>query len=281
MTTHASLTSAKIGQIRDDFLRSETGRKLSTEDAARLRKFVTWCGVSTSAESVLPFKVEEFLQGQMNTSISPRTYIQVLRAFFQFAHQQEAIGSDPMKTVRLPRGAGGAVKKGITPTAAPRSSHPRESDAVYVSRAQHESMQAEIERLRTEERDKVSRLLHDAIKDGDISENAGYDDAKMRQGLLEARIRELESKLRNVLLIEDQDRSSGAIGVGSHVRLEEVSSGESIDYQVVGPDEANPRGGKISHRSPVGLAIIGMVPGNEVVVTTPGGAVRYKVVSVE
>jgi transcription elongation GreA/GreB family factor len=65
------------------------------------------------------------------------------------------------------------------------------------------------------------------------------------------------------------------------VRLVEVASGDQLDYQVVGPEETNPRGGKISHRSPVGRAILGKAAGDEVEVATPGGAVRYRIVSVD
>ena len=99
--------------------------------------------------------------------------------------------------------------------------------------------------------------------------------------MLEAQIRDLETKLRNAEVIEDQEGTRSGIGVGSHVRLQEVTSGDMIDYQVVGPEETNPRGGKISHRSPVGKAIMGKNPGDEVEVATPGGAVRYRVVTVD
>jgi transcription elongation factor GreA len=226
-----------------------------------------------------------------------------LKAFFAYAQEQGMVEADPMKTVRLPRGAGGTTRRTTTASAAPaRASAPAapaasaeaggengsggsagtlpEDDVVYVSQAHLESMQAELERLRNDERHRISQMLHEAIKDGDLSENAAYDDAKMRQGMLEAKIRELESKLRHAELIEEGGGSS-SVGVGSRVRLVEVASGDELDYQVVGPEETNPRGGKISHRSPVGRAILGKSAGEEVEVATPGGAVRYRIVSVD
>lgn len=283
MTTHSQLTAAKIGQIRDDFLRSDAGLALSAEDASRLRRFVTWCGVSTSVEAVPAFKIEEFLALQQNTSTPPRTYMVAIKAFFQFAVQRGTIPADPMKTVRLPRGSGATKRATPASTAAakPKAAPFREMDVVYVSRPQREAMQAELEQLRGEERHRVAQMLFEAIKDGDLSESAAYDDAKMRQGMMEARIRELEAKLRNIELIEDQDRSGAGVAVGSQVKLEELHSGEFIQYQVVGPDETNPRGGKISHQSPVGRALMGKEPGTEIAVTTPGGSVRYRIVSVE
>lgn len=284
MTTRSSLASAKIGQVRDEFLQSDAGRNLGPDDASRLRKFVTWCGISTSMEAIPPFKIEEFLAQQVKTSNPPRNYMGVLKAFFGFAHQESLVTSNPMTAVRLPRGAGGTTRK-AAPTAVSASAAAlrpaKEADVVYVSREQHAAMQADLERLRSEERHKISQMLHDAIKDGDLSENAAYDDAKMRQGMLEARIRELEQKLRNVELIEDQDRSGGGVAVGSRVSVVEVATQDPMDFQVVGPEETNPRNGKISHLSPLGKAIMGKSPGDEVGIDTPSGHHRYRVVSVE
>jgi len=288
--TGQTTENAKIGQLRDDFLRSDAAKTLATDDAARLRKFVTWWGISKDANAIQPYRVEEFLAQQLNTSIQPRTYMPVLKAFFAYALKCGAIESNPMTVARLPRGAGSAKKTAAQATLAPqaaaaaaaaaaRQAQKQDDDVLYVSRDRLQAMQAELERMKNDERHRISQMLHEAIKDGDLSENAGYDDAKMQQGLLEARIREMESKLRNVELIEDQQAGS-EVGVGSKVSLEEVESGDKIDYLVVGPEETNPRGGKISHRSPVGRALMGKSAGDDVEVTTPGGSVRYRIVTV-
>ena len=290
MTTSQSVGSATIGQLRDEFARAE-GSKLAADDASRLRKFVTWCGISTAASAIQPYKVEEFLQLQQKTSVPPRLYMPVLKAFFSYAVKNGLLESDPMKVARLPRGAGSAKKTAaVAPSATEqaaaaarqaRQAQKQEEDVLYVSRDRLAEMQAELERMRTEDRHRISQMLHEAIKDGDLSENAGYDDAKMQQGLLEARIREFETKLRNVELIEDQKADAGAgVGVGSKVVLQEDGSGDHIEYTVVGPEEASPSKGRISNRSPVGRALLGKGPGESVEVTTPGGAVRYRIVSV-
>src|SRR6266545_5179932 len=221
MTTQPSVGTAKIGDLRDEFMRSESA-KLGPDDPARLRKFVTWCGISTPAGTIQPYRVEEFLQQQLNTSVPPRSYMPVLKAFFSFAVKRALIETDPMKVARLPRGAGTA-KKAASPTgpsaaaqaaAAARQAQKQEDETLYVSRDRLAAMQSELDRMRNEERHRISQMLHEAIKDGDLSENAAYDDAKMQQGLLEARIREMEAKLRNVELIEDQQVGAG-VGVGS------------------------------------------------------------------
>ncbi|HEX2326759.1 MAG TPA: transcription elongation factor GreA [Chloroflexota bacterium] len=294
--------------MRDAFVRSDPSRRLGPEDLSRLRRFVTWCGVSTSMEAVPPFKIEEFLAAQTKTSQPPRLYMPALKAFFAYALEQGMVESDPMRAVRLPRGAGSATKRSASATsvapsratAAPPTASSNgdtsesgagagagaggggvNEEVVYLSRERLGAMQVELERLKNDERHRISQMLHEAIKDGDLSENAAYDDAKMRQGLLEARIRDLESKVRHAEIIEDQVGGSSGVGVGSNVRLVEVASGDQLDYQVVGPEETNPRSGKISHRSPVGRAILGKAAGDEVEVATPGGAVRYRIVSVD
>jgi transcription elongation factor GreA len=281
----SSLEHVRIGRLRDDFLRSDAAKGLAPDDAARLRKFVAWCGISTAAGTLQPYKIEEFLAGQLNTSIPPRSYMPALKAFFGWAHKNGSIETNPMTAVRLPRGAGAARKTVSTPTAASPSATPpraaaKDQDVLYVSRDRLELMQADLERMRTDERDRISHMLHEAIKDGDLSENAGYDDAKMQQGLLEARIRELESKLRSAQIIEDQVSSGPGVSVGGRVILEEVGSTDRMEYTIVGPEEAKPAEGKISDRSPVGRAVLGKGPGDEIEVSTPGGSVRYRIVSV-
>src|SRR5689334_8407499 len=114
MTTRPSLASARIGQVRDDFLHSDAGQSLNPDDASRLRKFVTWCGISTSIEAIPPFKIEEFLQHQTNTSNPPRNYMAALKLFFGHAHKQGLVSANPMTAVRLPRGAGGTTKRAAT-----------------------------------------------------------------------------------------------------------------------------------------------------------------------
>src|SRR5687768_5321019 len=140
MTTSQSVGSATIGQLRDEFARAE-GSKLAADDASRLRKFVTWCGISTAASAIQPYKVEEFLQLQQKTSVPPRLYMPVLKAFFSYATKNGLIESDPMKVARLPRGAGAAKKTAPTgpsaaaqAAAAARQAQKQEEDVLYVSR---------------------------------------------------------------------------------------------------------------------------------------------------
>jgi transcription elongation factor GreA len=253
---------------------------------------VAFVGATSALESVQAFKIEEFLKLQVSTSTSPRLYMEALKAYFAFAHKAGHISADPMKNVRLPRATGIAATAARRTAAAAASAvnvanrdgapvASRTVEVEYVTRVRQQEMIAELDRLRIDERHRISALLEEAIKDGDLSENAGYDDAKMRQGLLEARIRELEDKLRRAALIEDQNVDVATVGVGSRVTLRDLQDDEEVVYTVVGPEETDPARFRISHRSPVGKAMLGKRQGEEADVTTPSGTHRYRIVSVE
>ena len=284
MTASLPSEPVRLGQVLEDFRPSAP-----PEAFPRIRRFVTFVGATSALESVQAFKIEEFLKLQVSTSTPPRLYMEALKAYFAFAQKAGHITADPMKNVRLPRATGIAATAARRTAAASVNSSatpvtPVASRAVeveYVTRGRQQEMVAELDRLKVDERQRISALLEEAIKDGDLSENAGYDDAKMRQGLLEARIRELEDKLRRAALIEDQDVDVATVGVGSRVTLRDLQDDEDVEYTLVGPEETDPARFRISHRSPVGKALLGKRQGEEADVSTPSGTHRYRIVSVE
>jgi transcription elongation factor GreA len=127
----------------------------------------------------------------------------------------------------------------------------------------------------------LAERLHFAIKQGDLSENADYIAAKEEQGFLEGRIRELEASIRNARLIEKSDVGDGKVTLGSHVTVREEGFDESETYHVVGPTEADPRKGRISHESPLGRALLGHEVGDEVTVRAPAGSIHFEILKVE
>jgi transcription elongation factor GreA len=144
-----------------------------------------------------------------------------------------------------------------------------------------EMMKAELHRLKTVDRPAIIRAIAEARSHGDISENAEYDAAKDRQGFIEGRILELESKLAtaqiiNPTLLEDD----GRVVFGATVDLEESASGESVTYQIVGDDEADIKAGKISISSPIARALIGKYSGDVAEVKAPGGVKEYEIIDV-
>lgn len=138
-------------------------------------------------------------------------------------------------------------------------------------------LERELMRLQ-DERPEVIQAISEARAEGDLRENGGYHAARERQGLLEARIAYLESRLACANVIDRKTISGDKILFGATVTLEDVESGETKVYTLLGPDEAEPNEGSISVLSPVGRALLGKRVGDEVVVEVPRGKLEYEIV---
>jgi transcription elongation factor GreA len=145
-----------------------------------------------------------------------------------------------------------------------------------------ELMRAELHNLKTVERPSVIVAIQEARAHGDLSENAEYDAAKERQSFIEGRIVELESKLANSQIIDPAHLDAdGRCVFGATVELEEVGSGESVTYQIVGDDEADIKQNKISISSPIARALIGKYSGDVAEVKAPAGIKEYEILDVK
>ena len=144
-----------------------------------------------------------------------------------------------------------------------------------------EKLRTELHRLKTVERPNVIAAIAEARSHGDLSENAEYEAAKDRQGFIEGRIMEVESKLANAQLIDptllDAD---GRCVFGATVELEDLESGQVVTYQIVGDDEADIKENKISISSPIARALIGKYAGDIAEVQAPGGVREYEILDV-
>jgi transcription elongation factor GreA len=144
-----------------------------------------------------------------------------------------------------------------------------------------ERLKAELQRLKTIERPAVIQAIADARSHGDLSENADYDAAKERQGFIEGRIAEIESKLAHAQVIDPATLDTdGRVVFGSTVEIEELASGDRKAYQIVGDDEADIKASKISVNSPIARALIGKSEGDTADVQAPGGVRSHEVVAV-
>ena len=145
-----------------------------------------------------------------------------------------------------------------------------------------ESLRAELDRLKSQERPRIVKAIAEAREQGDLRENAEYQYAKEEQGFIEGRIHDLEGKLSNAQIIDvTQIANSGKVIFGSTVELLNLSNDEKISYQIVGDEEADIKANKLSVYSPIGRALIGKEEGAEVLVETPGGQVEYEILSVQ
>ena len=144
-----------------------------------------------------------------------------------------------------------------------------------------EMMRAELQRLKTVDRPSTIAAISEARAQGDLSENAEYDAAKERQGFVEGRILDLESKLSTAQIIDPQLLDDdGRVVFGATVDLEESESGDKVTYQIVGDDEADIKQGKISISSPISRALIGKYAGDLAEVKAPGGVKEYEIIEV-
>ena len=132
----------------------------------------------------------------------------------------------------------------------------------------------ELDHLQSEGRREVAERIKEAREFGDISENSEYDDAKNAQAMLEAKIAQIEERVRAATVVNPEDISSDIVGVGTTVHVKDEKTGKSQKFTIVGSAEAAPGEGKLSNESPVGKALIGNKVGSTVSVTLPKGAPR-------
>ncbi len=139
----------------------------------------------------------------------------------------------------------------------------------------------ELQTLRSVDRPNIIEAIAEARAQGDLSENAEYEAAKEKQSFIEGRIAELESKLSNLQIIDPTTlNAEGRVVFGATVNMEDLDSGDNKTYQIVGEDEADIKGGKISIASPIARALIGKTAGDVAEVSAPGGIKEYEVLDV-
>ena len=152
--------------------------------------------------------------------------------------------------------------------------------SIPISREGFQRLEKELERLKAE-RPEVIEAIKVAREEGDLKENAGYDAARERQGMLEARITYIESRMAQFNVVDlDTVKSEKAI-FGATVTVEDVDTGEEKLFTLLGPDEADYANGSVSVHSPVGTAMLGKEVGDEIVVDAPRGRISYEIIKIE
>jgi transcription elongation factor GreA len=155
-------------------------------------------------------------------------------------------------------------------------------EASFLTAEGYKKLQEELEHLKTVRRQEVAQRIRIAKEEGDISENAGYDQAKEEQAFLEGRIMTLEQLLRTAVIIEENGPAD-QVRVGSRVTVVEIEDSRRSPpetYRIVGSTEADPSSGRISNESPLGEALIGRSVGEQVAVSAPGGKARFEIMSI-
>jgi transcription elongation factor GreA len=156
-----------------------------------------------------------------------------------------------------------------------------DSQQTLVTREGLKKLKDELEELEGVKRKEVAQRLKEAISFGDLSENSEYEDAKNEQALTEGRIAELKRLIKTAKIITEKKSSGKIVKIGSTVTIQNLTEKDEVEtYTIVGSTEADPTAAKISNESPIGGAIVDQDQGAEVMVETPAGTMKYKIVKV-
>ncbi len=151
----------------------------------------------------------------------------------------------------------------------------------YMTREGYDKLKAELDELRTVERQKVASQIGEAREKGDLSENAEYDAAKEAQGLLELKIKQMEEVMANARIVNEADLDSSKVVILTTVKLKNLKTKKEVSYTLVSETEADLKLGKISVNSPIGQGLLGKVIGDIVDIQTPGGIIQFKILDIK
>jgi transcription elongation factor GreA len=154
------------------------------------------------------------------------------------------------------------------------------ANEIFLTREGKEELESKLDYLIKVKRAEMAERVKQAREFGDISENAEYDAAKDEQGMVEDEIKRLEYMLANAEIIDDLNKKSNKMSIGSKVKIQDISTGEVYEYKVVGSAEANFAKSRISNESPLGAALLNKKKGDMVTVNAPAGEINYKIVNV-
>jgi transcription elongation factor GreA len=151
------------------------------------------------------------------------------------------------------------------------------TDTNYVTQETYDKMVAELHSLKTVNRPAASAAIAEAREKGDLKENAEYDAAKEAQGLLEAKINQLEGAMANARILDESTIDTSRVSILTKVTLQNMATKKTVTYQIVSESEADLKLGKISVTSPIGRGLLGKVIGEVAEVTVPAGVIKFKV----
>ncbi|MPZ23822.1 MAG: hypothetical protein GEU28_09800 [Dehalococcoidia bacterium] len=269
MTIRATLAEA-VEQFT-----TEGGAKLKLSAAKRRSaetqagRFSKWYGEERPTSDLKPYDVESYVNTISGNSSDAAERVEGLRNFLEFLAKSELTETNLKSHARAPRGR-----------ASRRSSGASAEVVVHKLTAEgHANLVTELENLKGQ-RGLIAESLSDARADKDFRENAPLDAAREKQALNESRISEIESLLKHAQIVGEGDHGNG-ISIGSTIVVRNLKSEREQRFTLVHPREVNPAAGRISLESPVGKALLGRAPGDEVQVQAPSGMLTLKIESVE
>ena len=155
-----------------------------------------------------------------------------------------------------------------------------EEKEVILTQEGFDKIEQELEYLRTEQRAEIAERIKVALGFGDLSENSEYDEAKNAQAANETKIADLENKIRHARIIDESEIDTKTVQIGNKVKIKDLEFDEDLEYTIVGSTEVDLVNNKISNESPIGAALLGAKKNEVVEANTPGGIVKFKVLSI-
>ena len=250
------------------FVSTKKGRAKVAEGQQELGRFVAWCGRDRHVSDLSPSEVADYAQyiGQRGTDSIQK--LNPVKAFLGFLKDEGWVQTGLASHLRVPR---------TRRTGNRRNSGSAASGATQLSQEGYDRLVDQLEGLKGE-RVTVIEDIRTAMADKDFRENAPLEAAKEHQGIIEARIRELEASLATAQILgPGSNAARQRSALGTSVTLKDVASGRQIVYTLVDVREADAGSGKISTQSPVGQALLDRAVGDEVTVNVPRGTMRYLV----
>jgi transcription elongation factor GreA len=238
------------------------------EELPVIREFLESFGMDRNMVDLSGDDVVEFVRDQ---SSSTPADLEPLRAFLAYCSRLAFTETNLVPFLQLGPASGGA--RGGQGANAELG-----GEGFFVTLDGLKRLEAQLQAEKSK-RPMVADKLREAMADKDFRENAPLDAARDEQAHLEMRIRDLEHKIRNAVII-DQETKAGRANVGSVVRLMNLSTNKEQEFTLVSPTEVDPKAGKISIQSPVGLAVMNKIAGDEVTVKAPSGSVQFKIVEI-
>jgi len=258
----------KLGEAARRFLAGLPEKERETGQQ-EIYRFVRWYGWEQAFVAISPPQVEKYAEHLSQSDTDFTRKLAKVRVFLNHAKKQGWCRQN--LAVHL--------KARKTRNKALSASALKERESVPLTRQRYDELQGELTALK-KKRPQLIEDIRRAAADKDFRENAPLDAAKEQRGHLEGRIMELEETLAAAVIIDGVRESSHKVILGDTVTLQDTASGTEVSYTVVNPNEVNPSGGKISDASPIGKAVLGGKPGDEVEVTVPAGKLRYKIVRI-
>ena len=266
-------TSLSFSEALSQFVTMKKNGKKSMEGHQEISRFITWVGRERMIKEVTPSEVADYAQYVGLGGSESAQRLGPVKIFLTFLKTQGWVETSLATHLRVPR------TRRSTSSGRGAGSSAQNPSGAQLSQAGYDRLQNQLEELKGE-RVRVVEDIKRAMEDKDFRENSPLDAAKERQGLVEARIRELESSLNNAeILAEGAAARAGnlRVVVGAKVTLKDSTSGRRLNYTLVDIREADVSSGKISTASPVGQALLDKTVGDEVSINVPKGTLHYTV----